>query len=96
MKPIGKSQWLAFLDKLGAENVTALLLEGGGELNAAAFRSGIVNKVQAYIAGKIIGGKDAKTPVSGEGAQVMAEAVQLRDLIAESIGDDIRITGYPL
>ena len=79
---------------LGARNIDGILLEGGGELNAAAFQAGIVKKIQAYIAGKIIGGKDARTPVSGEGAHVMAEAIKLRSLTAESIGEDLRITGY--
>ena len=81
---------------LGEKKIDSVLLEGGGQLNASAFRAGIVNQVQAYVAGKIIGGEKAKTPVSGIGAQVMNEAIRLRDLHADLVGEDIRITGYPV
>lgn len=80
---------------LGEKGIDSILLEGGGGLNAEAFRAGIVNKVQAYIAGKIIGGANAKTPVTGAGVQKMRDAILLRDMKAERIGEDIRITGYP-
>lgn len=81
---------------LGEKGMDSILLEGGGELNAAAFRAGIVNKVQAYIAGKIIGGAGAKTPVAGTGASKMSEAVLLEHVETATVGADIRITGYPI
>ena len=44
------------MKKLGGQNIDSILLEGGGTLNASALEDGIVNKVYAYIAGKLIGG----------------------------------------
>lgn len=81
--------------EIGAREIDSILLEGGGTLNAEALKQGIVNKVYAYIAGKLIGGKDAKTPVEGTGASTMQESVVLKDLQAEPVGDDFCITGYP-
>ena len=80
---------------LGERGIDSILLEGGGTLNAAAFRAGIVNKVQAYIAGKIIGGAQAPTPVRGIGADCMEQAVRLSDLQVSMVGEDIRVIGYP-
>lgn len=92
----GKVDLQELMSILGERGTDSILLEGGGELNAAAFRAGIVNKVHAYIAGKIIGGAGAKTPVSGCGAAVMSEAVRLKDIEVATVGEDIRIIGYPV
>lgn len=84
------------MQKLAAREIDSILLEGGGTLNASAFEAGIVNKVIAFVAPKIIGGEYAKSPVAGVGAQKMADAVQLKDVITQMFGDDIAITGYPV
>lgn len=79
---------------LGEVGVTTLLIEGGGEINAAALKAKIVNKVMFYIAPKIIGGRDAKTPVEGDGVRKLEEAFHLTDVSTETVGDDILITAY--
>ncbi len=53
--------------QLGARQIDSILLEGGSSLAFSALEAGIVRKVQAYIAPKLIGGADAKTPVGGAG-----------------------------
>ena len=50
------------MERLGREQIDSILLEGGGTLNWAALECGIVQQVQAYIAPKLFGGRDAKTP----------------------------------
>ena len=92
VKPIGRSQWLAFLDKLGAEDVTALLLEGGGELAAAALQAGIVNKVAFFIAPKLLCGRDSKAVVAGENPALMSEALKLDNVKVQKIGEDLLLT----
>ena len=52
----------ALMERLGGENIDSVLLEGGGTLNWAALESGVVRKVQAYIAPKLFGGGTAKSP----------------------------------
>lgn len=79
---------------LGGMKIDSVLIEGGGEINASAFEAGIVNKVYAYIAPKIIMGRDAKSPVSGEGIPLMMDAVTLKDISVKEFDGDILVEGY--
>lgn len=74
--------------------IDSVLLEGGGGLNAAALNSGIVDKAMIFIAPKFIGGRDAKTPVEGEGIQFMKNAINLKDVSISRFDEDILIEGY--
>jgi diaminohydroxyphosphoribosylaminopyrimidine deaminase/5-amino-6-(5-phosphoribosylamino)uracil reductase len=74
--------------------IDSVLLEGGGGLNGASLKSGIVDKVMTFIAPKIIGGKDAKTPVEGVGIELMQDALKLRDISITRFDDDFLIEGY--
>ena len=79
--------------KLGSQGIDSLLLEGGGTLNAAFLEAGCVDEVWAFIAPKIIGGNDAKTPVSGKGIDRMCDAINLQDIDIQNINGDILIKG---
>lgn len=79
------------MDKLGAEKIDSVILEGGASLNETALRSGIVNRVQTYIAPKIFGGSSAKTPVGGVGVDSPAQAYLLKTRSIEKIGEDFLI-----
>lgn len=83
--------WL--LKKLGSENVTSLLVEGGGETNASFLLSGFVQRVAFFYAPKILGGRDARKAVGGDGIKNLADAVQLREVEWKKIGDDLLMTG---
>jgi diaminohydroxyphosphoribosylaminopyrimidine deaminase/5-amino-6-(5-phosphoribosylamino)uracil reductase len=48
----------------------------------------------AFIAPKLLGGKDSPTAVEGANPERMADAFRLRDISVERFGDDICITGY--
>lgn len=81
------------LEQLGRQGIDSILLEGGGQLNEAFLRSGLVDEVYAFIAPKIIGGKEAKTPVEGQGFERMEEAIRLQQVIVERVGEDVLIRG---
>lgn len=83
----------AAMQRLGQEGIDSILLEGGGTLNWAALESGIVQKVQAYIAPKLFGGQSAKTPVEGIGFPSPYEAVHLQDTTVVQLGVDFLIEG---
>ena len=72
----------------GPEFLRGVLLEGGGTLNWAALESDIVQRVQAYIAPKLFGGADAKSPVAGVGVELPAQAVGLQNTTVTQIGPD--------
>lgn len=77
---------------LGEQGIDSLLLEGGATLNAAALDAGIVDKVMFFIAPKLLGGKDAPTPVGGQGIQRMEDCVKLKDMKAVMVGEDLMVT----
>jgi len=83
----------ALLDLLGRLDVLTLLVEGGGVLHGSFFDQKLVDKVHAVIAPMIVGG-DAPSAVVGRGAECMADALRLRDIEVERLGEDVLITGY--
>lgn len=86
---------LTYLMKaLGERGIDSVLLEGGSELNYSAIEGGIVDKVNAFIAPKIIGGRGAKTPIGGSGKAVMREAISIENLEVQRFGDDVMLEGY--
>lgn len=90
----GRVDLAKLMDRLYELEIDSVLLEGGGQLNASALQAGIVDKVMAFIAPKIVGGKDAKTPVEGVGVCKMDEAITLHSINIEKFGDDILVEGY--
>jgi diaminohydroxyphosphoribosylaminopyrimidine deaminase / 5-amino-6-(5-phosphoribosylamino)uracil reductase len=83
-------KWL--LKKLGTENVTNLLVEGGGEVNASFLFGGSARRVAFFYAPKILGGRDSRKAVAGDGVKSLSEAIQLREIEWEKIGGDLLMT----
>ena len=83
-------KWL--LRRLGKENITNLLVEGGGEVNAAFLMGGFAQRVAFFYAPKILGGRESRKGVAGEGAKSLSEAVQLRDVEWRKLGADLLLT----
>nr|WP_320117478.1 bifunctional diaminohydroxyphosphoribosylaminopyrimidine deaminase/5-amino-6-(5-phosphoribosylamino)uracil reductase RibD [uncultured Marinifilum sp.] len=79
--------------KLGEEGIDGILLEGGATLNFSALQTGIVDEVISFIAPKIIGGAEAKSPVGGDGIELMKNAIQLSDIKIDQIDQDLVLTG---
>lgn len=83
-------RWL--IKKLGAEKVTSLLVEGGGEVNASFLLNRLAHRVAFFYAPKILGGRDARKAVAGEGVQRVSEMVRLRDVEWKRLGSDLLLT----
>ena len=79
--------------KLVQKVIDSLLLEGGATLNAAFLQAGCVDEVYAFIAPKIIGGEHSKSPVGGQGIELMKDAIMLKDIKIETFDNDILIKG---
>ena len=84
------------MQQLGQLGIDSVILEGGGTLNWSALQAGIVQKVQAYVASKLFGGTEAKTPVEGQGFHTPADAVELTRTKITALGSDWLIEGYPV
>jgi diaminohydroxyphosphoribosylaminopyrimidine deaminase/5-amino-6-(5-phosphoribosylamino)uracil reductase len=83
-------RWL--MRKLGTQNVTNLLVEGGGEVNAAFLLGGLAQRVAFFYAPKILGGRDARRAVAGEGVKRLAEVIRLQDIEWKRLGPDLLLT----
>ena len=77
------------MKELGARKIDGILLEGGGQLNESALQAGIVDRIYCYIAPKIFGGAQAKTPVEGQGLTRAADAWQFNRIGMQDFGQDI-------
>ncbi|MEK6646919.1 MAG: bifunctional diaminohydroxyphosphoribosylaminopyrimidine deaminase/5-amino-6-(5-phosphoribosylamino)uracil reductase RibD [Candidatus Firestonebacteria bacterium] len=90
----GKIKFKNLLKKLGRLEITSILIEGGGEVNASAIEEKIVDKALFFISPKIIGGRNAKTSIEGNGIKELKNAIALQDISVEKIDEDVLIEGY--
>lgn len=81
----------SLMAQLGEQKIDSILLEGGGTLNWSALESGIVQKIQAYIAPRLFGGRSAKTPVEGIGFPSPSDSVLLKNSQITRLGEDLLI-----
>ena len=77
------------MSELAKMGVNRVLLEGGGELAASMLAEGLIDRGLIFIAPKIVGGRDAKTPVEGDGLELMREALPTSRLRLRRFGDDV-------
>jgi riboflavin-specific deaminase-like protein len=68
--------------------VKHLLCEGGGELNDALFRAGLVDELHLTICPKVFGGRNAPTIADGEGFARLTEAAPLKISSFSQNGDE--------
>ncbi len=83
-------RWL--LAELGREQVTSLLVEGGGEVNASFLLGGFAQRIAFFYAPKILGGRTARKAVAGDGARDLDEVLNLTDLHWRQLGPDLLLT----
>jgi diaminohydroxyphosphoribosylaminopyrimidine deaminase/5-amino-6-(5-phosphoribosylamino)uracil reductase len=83
-------RWL--LQELGSRNVTSLLVEGGGEVNASFLLERLAQRVMFFYAPMILGGRDSRRAVAGEGARTLAESLSLTRLEWQQLGPDWLLT----
>ncbi|NET57487.1 MAG: bifunctional diaminohydroxyphosphoribosylaminopyrimidine deaminase/5-amino-6-(5-phosphoribosylamino)uracil reductase RibD [Symploca sp. SIO2E6] len=85
------SQVMAYLYE---RQLSSVLWECGGTLAASAITDGTVQKVLAFIAPKIIGGKFAPSPVGDLGLATMTDALNLERVTWRQLGSDYLVEGY--
>lgn len=90
----GRIPMKVIVQRLGDMGIDSLYIEGGSSVLGDAFDAGIIQKVYAAVAPKIVGGKNAFTPVGGMGIGTMSEAIELKNVKYEIIGPDVIIKGY--
>src|SRR5213596_3126723 len=70
-----------------------LPLECGPDLAFNAIRAGIIDKIVAFVAPKIMGGREIPA-IGGEGIEKLSEAIPLKNFIVTRAGPDVVLTAY--
>lgn len=83
----------SLMEQLGAMKIASVLVEGGGSVNFSLLQAGLVDRVYAFIAPKLVGGRNALTPVEGDGFRELKDAVELEDIQLRQLGSDVLLTG---
>lgn len=83
-------RWL--MRRLGEENVTNLLVEGGGETNASFLSAGLAHRVAFFYAPMVLGGAKSPKGVGGKGAARLRDGIRLRDESWRRVGTDLLLT----
>lgn len=73
-------------EKLADYGLDSILLEGGSTLNWSMLSEGLVDEIRLAISPTIIGGKNARTLVEGEGASKISDGVGLKFEKSEKVG----------
>lgn len=81
------------MDKI-VDTVDSILIEGGGSIAYSALESGIVDKVDVFIAPKIFGGISSKGFIGGIGVEKVDDAFEVRDMKIRDVDGDIYLQGY--
>jgi diaminohydroxyphosphoribosylaminopyrimidine deaminase/5-amino-6-(5-phosphoribosylamino)uracil reductase len=89
----GRVSLLALMRELGKRSITSVLVEGGGELNAAMLKANVVRQVRLYVAPSLLGGTDAKGMIGGKSPRRLGSALQLKRVRTRSLGGDIVVEG---
>ncbi len=90
----GRIDLYRLMDRLGALDITHLLIEGGSRTLGTAFSSGIVDKIAFFFAPKILAGDDGYPVCRGSGPDRMEESLRVYRIRYRRFGDDVMIEGY--
>jgi diaminohydroxyphosphoribosylaminopyrimidine deaminase/5-amino-6-(5-phosphoribosylamino)uracil reductase len=77
---------------LGERGITSVLVEGGQQLSSALIRQGLVDKLELFIAPKLLGA--GTRSLIAIGINKMREIAELKDSTWTKVGNDILLTGY--
>lgn len=82
----------AMMKKLADEEIMSILVEPGQQLASVLLRENLVDKVECFIAPKMLGG--GTRSVLGSGIKRMNEIIKFRRSEWQPVGDDMLFTGY--
>ncbi len=90
----GRIDLTKLVELLGSRGLHNVMVEAGAELAGAFVDNGLIDKVAAFIAPKIIGDNGAPGPFSGTGASSLENALTLENVTHTVIDGDILVEGY--
>jgi diaminohydroxyphosphoribosylaminopyrimidine deaminase/5-amino-6-(5-phosphoribosylamino)uracil reductase len=90
----GRPSVTALLDELGRRRWTNLLVEGGTSVLGSFLDAVAIDEVHVFIAPKLVGGAEARTPVGGQGVARLQQALALEEWQIERIDGDVLLHGW--
>jgi diaminohydroxyphosphoribosylaminopyrimidine deaminase/5-amino-6-(5-phosphoribosylamino)uracil reductase len=90
----GRPMVSALLDELGRRRMTNILVEGGAAVLGSFLDAAAIDEVHVFIAPRLAGGAEAKTPIGGRGVDRIAEALGLAECRVERVDKDIFVHGW--
>lgn len=88
---IGIAELMEFLAE---EKILSVLAEGGRQIHTAMLKADVVDKIVAFVAPKIIGGRMLRSPVEDLGLTMMDKALELKHARWRAFDEDICLEGY--
>ncbi len=76
----------------GKREITSIMIEGGSEVYGSALRASIVDKLVFFLSPKILG--DGIPSFSSLGLKAMEDAIGLKGLTVQKLGQDLLIQAY--
>lgn len=90
----GKIDLKEMLETLAKEEgITSILVEGGSTVHGAFLDAGLVDRVYAFVAPKIVGGEKSLSPVGGKNPAKISDGISLTEVETTAVGQDILVTG---
>ena len=83
----------ALLPALYEQGLTSVLVEGGSEVLGSFLDAGAADRVYAFIAPKLVGGKAALPAIGGTGISAMSQCASVIEPELLTLGEDWLITG---
>lgn len=91
----GRVDLAALLKKLAEQELTSILVEGGGTINYSLLEQSLIDKLFVFIAPLIIGGKESPTAFAGPGIAALKQAWSVEDVELKQFDRDLLLIGYP-
>ena len=82
------------LSELGSRRMTNLMVEGGALVLGAFADIHAIDEVHAFVAPKLVGGKEAPSPIAGQGVADMTDAQHLEDVEINVLEGDVHVHGF--
>lgn len=87
-------KWL--FKELAKRKILSILIEGGAKVIGSALKSDLVDKMQIFIAPKIIGDSSALSSIEGVNVMDVNNAIELEKVNIKGINKEIMVEGYVL
>jgi diaminohydroxyphosphoribosylaminopyrimidine deaminase/5-amino-6-(5-phosphoribosylamino)uracil reductase len=89
----GRVRLRPLLEELGKRGIKHVLIEGGGQVAAAALREGVVDKVLFFYGPKLLG-SESRAMIGSLGIDRVAAGFTLHTIEPYRLGDDMLVSAY--